>query len=101
MQQGTEEPLSRSSNRSAEENEQVDIGVQTEMSSPVPAQGHDSDRRSIGRRAGVQLTQERVYASRIAFEGGPTACASQRIRAQLVTRGRERSARWNVVELPG
>ena len=41
---GPQEPLFRGPDGPAEENEQVDIGVETEMASPVPAQGDDSYR---------------------------------------------------------
>ena len=90
MQEGAQERFLRQANRAAEQDQQIDVGVETEMTAAVSAERQHGHRRLRRRRLGEQLAQEDVGAIRIALERRASTGAAGDIGPQLVPRGAER-----------
>ena len=89
VQEAAQERSSAAPIAAAEEHEQIDVGVQTEMPAAVAAERQHGDRRA-GRALGEELPQHAVDAIGIALERGAPAGAAQRRRPRARSSGIER-----------
>ena len=90
VQELAEELLLVGANAAAEQHQQIDIGLETEMTTAVAAEGQHGDVRLGPRDFGEQLPQHRIDAVGVALERGAAAGATQGVRFELGTRGIER-----------
>ena len=90
VEEAAEELLFVGADAAAEEHEQVDVGLQTQMPPAVATERQHRDLRVRRRDVGEQLPQHRIDAIGIALERGTTARTSQRIRLELGSGGVER-----------
>src|ERR1051325_12097801 len=91
VEKPVDEPLLGGTDAAAEQQQQIDIGVQTEVAASVAAERDDGHRPVAGAGVGEQLTDERVDAIRVALEGAASARAARDRRAQLFPRGMQGS----------
>jgi hypothetical protein len=89
MKESAQEALFRVANPTAEQHQQIDVRVQTQMAPPVPAESDDGD---IVRRTGFaeELPQHRIDPVGVPLERAPPAGAPQDVRLQLRPRRLER-----------
>ena len=90
VQEAVDEALLRGADAAAEEQQQIDVGVQAEMAAAVAAERDDGHRPVVRARVGEQLADQRVDAIGVALEGAAAAGAARDRRAQLLPRGVER-----------
>ena len=90
VEEATEELLLIGTDAAAKEHEQVDVGLQTQMASAVPAERQHRDLRVRPRHVGEQLAEHGIHTIGIALERGATAGTPQRVRLELGSSGIER-----------
>ncbi len=90
VQEAADEALLRRPDAVAEQQQQIDVGVETEVAAPVAAERDDRHRSVIGAGVGDQLPDERVDAVRVPFHRAAPAGAVRDRRAQLLPGGVER-----------
>ncbi|PYR65862.1 MAG: hypothetical protein DMF88_18280 [Acidobacteria bacterium] len=91
VEKAVDEALLRGTDAIAEEQQQIDVGVQAEMAASIAAERDDGNRPVVGARVGELLADERVDAIRVALERAAPAGAARDRRAQLFSRGMQRS----------
>ena len=84
-----QESLVVGADRVLEQDEDVDVGVQREVSPSVAAERDDGGGLRGRRRLKEQALQQRVDPIGVAFEGGAVRGAARGLVDQLLTRGRE------------
>ena len=89
VQERPQEPLLGGADAPAEQHEQIDVGMEAEMTAPVAAEREDD--HALGRRAvRKQLPQHRVDAIRIALERAPSTGAAPDVGRQFRARRGQR-----------
>ena len=99
MQNRAHDAFLRVAEVAAEEQQQIDVGMKTELAPAVAADGDDGQRLLDSGRGGDQLPQERVEAIREAGQRRAAAMAAEDVFAQLAT-GPPRTpatARWKAL----
>ncbi len=90
VQERAEEGLFGRADGAAEENQQIDVGVQTEVPPAIAAEREHGHRSLGGWRFGEQLPQQHVGAIGIPLEHGTAARPSGDVGPQFVARGGDR-----------
>ena len=75
IEKPVQEALVLGPERPGKEDQQIDVGMQTQLAPPVAAEGEDADRlRGVG-RLGEQLLEERVHPLRVLLQRDAPAIA--------------------------
>ncbi len=67
VEKAVDEPLLGRADAAAEQQQQIDVGVKTEVAASIAAERDDGNRPVVGAGVGEQLTDERVDAIRVAL----------------------------------
>ena len=89
MEELAQELLFVGTDAAAEQHEQIDVRLQTEMPPAIAAEREHRDVRVRRRDVGEQLPQHRIDAIGVALERGAAARTAQRIRLELGSGGVE------------
>src|SRR5438094_6775415 len=89
VKERAEKPLVVGPNRAVEQDEHVDVRIQTEVPTSVAAKRRDRHRPRGGWGLRVQALQERVHPPRVAFDGHSSAPSTDGLLAELAARGLE------------
>src|SRR5262245_4771265 len=90
IQEAVDEPLFRGPNAAAKEQQQVDVGVQAQMTATVATEGDNGQRPVVTAGVGEQLANQRVHAVGVLLERGTAAGTARDGRAQRLPRGVKR-----------
>jgi hypothetical protein len=89
VQELAEDLLLVGADAATEQDEQVDVGLETEMAAAIAAQRQYGNVCVGWRDVGEQLSQHRIDAVRVALERSPPARTAQGFRLELGSRGIE------------
>src|SRR5206468_3984883 len=90
VEKPVDETLLGGADAAAEEKQEIDIRMQTEVPAPVAAERDDGDRTVIGTRVGKELADQGVDPIGVPLKGAAPAGAARNRGAQLLPRGIER-----------